>query len=99
MGMGRPGSRFAFFGVAGEESFAMFSLYRVRNRGSFVLVCRPEHERRALGSTALVVEDNHGWPYAWAVGTQWAKVAHTWEQSLAIGAPDVLNWRERLLDA
>ncbi len=99
LGMGRPGSRFAFFGVAGEEAFAMFSLYRVRNRGSFVLVCRPEHERRALGSTALVVDDLHGWPYAWAVGTTWAKVAHTWEQSLAIGAPDVLNWRERLLEA
>lgn len=89
-----------FFVVPGEESFSLFALYpaSVRKQKRWVLVCRPEHTRRVLATTALVIDGVHAWPFAWASNTRYAKVTHTWSDARAVGAPFATMWREQLME-
>ncbi|MFO0562777.1 MAG: hypothetical protein U0269_32460 [Polyangiales bacterium] len=96
----RDGAPIVFFAVPGEEQFSMFALYpaTVRKQKRWVLVCRPEHAKRVLASAALVVDGAHGWPFAWAANTRYAKVAHTWSDARAVGAPSDERWRSALME-
>ncbi|MBL8680281.1 MAG: WD40 repeat domain-containing protein [Myxococcales bacterium] len=92
---GRPGTAFGFFAPPASETFALFALYRTREKKQWVLVCRPEHRARVLATSALVVNELHGWPIAWADGTRWARVVHTWKSALEAGVPDA-RWTAAL---
>lgn len=95
----RAGARHVFFALPGEEQWAMFAFYRVGRSKRWALVARPEHHAHIFSTLALVVDGLHAWPFEWAIATPYAQLARSWIEAIEIdAAPDVPDWRERVLN-